>query len=101
MKKTACMLAVVIASVIGSAQARVYKTVPYGNNPFTFCKLGMPMHGWVSDGDGQWHKTVRRPNRFWIATFEEVCSTSNGRDITPDQPPVDSASSAKDPAKVP
>ena len=92
------MLAVVFASVIGSAQARVYKNVPYANNPFVFCKVGMPMHGWVSVGDGQWRKIVRRPNRNWTATFEEVCSTSNGRDITPDQPP---AQSSKDPAFVP
>lgn len=97
-KKTICILAVLIASVIGSAQARVYKNVPYGDNPFMFCKLGMPAHGWVSDGDGQWHKIVKRPNRYWIATFEEVCNISNGRDITPDQPPVEST---KDPAFVP
>jgi hypothetical protein len=42
---------------------------------------------------------MRRPNKFWIAAFEEVCKTNNGRNITPDQPPVES-SSAKDSAMV-
>ncbi len=98
MKKTAFIFAVLIASAVGSTQAAVYKKVPYGNNPFTFCKLGMPAHGWVSDGDGRWHKIVKRPNTQWIATFEEVCSTRNGRDITPEQPPEQPT---KDPAQVP
>lgn len=98
MKKTAFILAVLVASAAGSTQAAVYKKVPYGNNPFLFCKLGMPVDGWVSDGDGKWHKTVKRPNKRWIDTFESVCSTTNGRDVTPDQPPVETT---KDPALVP
>ena len=101
MKKTVLAAAVVIAaSIIGSAQAGTYKTVPYGNNPFLFCKYGMPSDGWVSQGDGKWRKIVKRPNKHWIPTFEEVCSTENGRDITPD-PANEQQANGRDPALVP
>ncbi|MBL8263670.1 MAG: hypothetical protein JNM58_14725 [Xanthomonadaceae bacterium] len=101
MKKTVLAAAVVIAaSVIGSAQAGTYKSVPYGNNPFLFCKYGMPSDGWVSQGDGKWRKIVKRPNKRWISTFEDVCSTSNGRDVTPD-PANEQQTNGRDPALVP
>lgn len=76
-----------------------YRNVPYGNNPFLFCKLGMPSDGWVSDGSGKWHKVVKYPNRRWIAAFEDVCSTKNGRDVTRD--PASPQATDADPAKVP
>ena len=101
MKKIVMLGIALGALALGAAATAgaTYRNVPYGNNPFLFCKLGMPSDGWVSDGSGKWHKVVKYPNRRWIAAFEDVCSTKNGRDVTRD--PASPQATDADPAKVP
>ncbi len=100
MKKIALLGIALAATTLtfGTAEAG-YRQVPYGNNPFLFCKYGMPSDGWVSDGDGKWHKIVKHPNKRWVAAFEDTCSTKNGRDVTPD--PAAPQAGETDSAKVP
>lgn len=46
MKKALLLILLLAAST--SASAQFFKAIPYyGNNPYLFCKLGMPMDCWV------------------------------------------------------
>jgi hypothetical protein len=53
----------------------VYAKVPYNNNPFIFCKLGMPEDGWVATNPrtGTWTATRQYPNLHWVPTYMYIC----------------------------
>ena len=54
--------------------------IPYGGDPFKFCSLGMPSHGWiaVSPAAGTWMPISQYVNYHYIPTYEMVCPHSHG-----------------------
>ncbi|QWP76228.1 hypothetical protein J5226_21985 [Lysobacter sp. K5869] len=57
----------------------VYATVPYNNNPFLFCTLGMPQDGWVAVDwrTGSWKPITQYPNLRWVPTYAYICPAAN------------------------
>lgn len=53
----------------------VYAEVPYNNNPFLFCELGMPEHGWIATNwrVGAWKPISKYVNWQWIPTYVVIC----------------------------
>jgi len=53
----------------------VYAEVPYNNNPFLFCTLGMPQDGWVAVNwrTGTWKPITQYPNLRWVPTYVRIC----------------------------
>ncbi|MEE7545680.1 hypothetical protein HF319_00275 [Xanthomonas sp. Kuri4-1] len=58
-----------------------YEIVPYGNDPFTFCTVGMPSDGWVAVNPavGAWTPIRHYPNLFWTGAYERVCPKAFGQ----------------------
>ncbi|MEH6417762.1 hypothetical protein [Pseudomonas sp. CGJS7] len=69
------LLAVAPTSAVG--QRGVYEEVPYSNNPDRFCRIGYPLHNWVSVAPklGVWAPVVAKlpVNKRYISTFKRVC----------------------------
>lgn len=57
----------------------VYTRVPYNNNPFLFCKYGMPQDGWVSVNwrTGTWTPIRKYPNLRWVPTYVYICPAAD------------------------
>lgn len=49
------------------------KSVPYQEDVFSFCSIGIPAHCWVPTGPGTWKQICQYLNTRWIPKFEEVC----------------------------
>ena len=47
--------------------------VPYEQDVFSFCAIGIPAHCWAPTGPGTWTQTCQYLNTKWIPKFEEVC----------------------------
>jgi|GEM_PF-4569021 hypothetical protein len=47
--------------------------VPYEEDVFSFCAIGVPAHCWAAIGPGVWIQICQYLNRKWIPKFEEVC----------------------------
>lgn len=47
--------------------------VPYEEDVFSFCAIGVPAHCWAPTGPGTWTQTCYYLNKKWIPKFEEVC----------------------------
>lgn len=52
-----------------------YAQVPYSNNPFLFCTLGMPKDGWIAVNwrIGKWKPITQYPNLRWVPTYRRIC----------------------------
>lgn len=80
MRPRTAFLAFAAALCLPSASAHdippgVYAEVPYNNNPFLFCTLGMPEHGWIASNprNGQWQAISQYVNWQWIPTYMYIC----------------------------
>ncbi|WP_374409481.1 hypothetical protein [Hydrogenophaga sp.] len=47
--------------------------VPYEQDVFSFCAIGVPAHCWTATGPGTWTQICQYLNTKWIPKFEEVC----------------------------
>ncbi len=47
--------------------------VPYEEDVFSFCAIGIPAHCWAPTGPGTWTQTCQYLNKKWIPKFEYVC----------------------------
>lgn len=47
--------------------------VPYEEDVFSFCTIGVPAHCWAPTGPGTWTQICQYLNTKWIPKFEEVC----------------------------
>ena len=49
--------------------------VPYEEDVFSFCAIGVPAHCWMAIGPGLWQQIPNCYflNKKWIPKFEEVC----------------------------
>lgn len=47
--------------------------VPYEEDVFSFCAIGIPAHCWAPTGPGTWTQTCQYLNKKWIPKFERVC----------------------------
>lgn len=60
---------------VGKSTGGAYfsRGVPYEEDVFSFCAIGIPAHCWAPTGPGTWTQTCQYLNRKWIPKFEEVC----------------------------
>jgi hypothetical protein len=60
---------------VGKSTGGAYfsRGVPYEEDVFSFCAIGVPAHCWVATGPGTWTQTCQYLNTKWIPKFEEVC----------------------------
>ncbi|UZW59297.1 hypothetical protein [Lysobacter enzymogenes] len=64
-----------LSAVAHKISPGVYAEVPYNNNPFVFCTLGMPKDGWVAVNwrIGKWKPITQYPNLRWVPTYVRIC----------------------------
>ncbi|SDY44818.1 hypothetical protein SAMN04487939_102187 [Lysobacter sp. yr284] len=69
------LLAFVAPAAAHNIPSGVYAEVPYNNNPFLFCTLGMPQDGWIAVNwrIGKWKPITQYPNLRWVPTYRRIC----------------------------
>lgn len=80
-KRLLVVTALVFAGAAHADSAYYYSgPLPYNNDPFKFCSIGMPQHGWIAvlPASGTWAPISKYVNYKWIPTYEEVCPHSHG-----------------------
>lgn len=67
--------ALIPAASFSQVTGGVYAVVPYDNNPFLFCTLGMPSDGWkaINPATGTWTAIRHYPNLYWVPTYQAIC----------------------------